>query len=55
MQYQQRLATFAIGVIVIVTPRLRLQELRTIVRQLREAIHRIGPGERIDIEVAPTR
>ena len=52
MQYQQRLATFSIGVIVIITPRLRLQELRTVVERLRGAIARVGPGERIDIEVA---
>ena len=55
MQYQQRLATFSIGVIVIITPRLRLQELRTIITPLRDAIQRIGPGERIDIEVTTAR
>jgi len=52
MQYQQRLATFSIGVVVIITPRLRLQELRTVVEPLRSAIARVSPGERIDIEVA---
>ena len=50
MQYQQRLSSFAIGIIVIITPRLRLQELRTVVEELRESIARVKPGEWIDIE-----
>lgn len=55
MQYQQRLASFSIGIVVIITPRLRLQELRTVIDELRSAIIRVNPGERIDIEVTSSQ
>ncbi len=42
MQYQQKLPAFAIGVVVIVTPRLRLETLRRAVESIRDAVQRVG-------------
>jgi predicted nuclease of predicted toxin-antitoxin system len=51
MQFQQNLASFSIGVIVIRTPRLRLQTLLTVIEELRTAIATVEPGELIIISV----
>ncbi|HEV2719737.1 MAG TPA: DUF5615 family PIN-like protein, partial [Thermoanaerobaculia bacterium] len=51
MQFQQNLASFSIGVVVIITPRLRLQTLLTVVEELRAAISTVQPGELIVIRV----
>lgn len=53
MQYQQNLATFSIGVVVINTPRLRLQELRSVLEPMRAALERVRAGEIIRITVEP--
>ena len=53
MQFQQNLASFSIGVIVIRTPRLRLQTLLTVIEELRSAIRNVQPGELVIIEVSP--
>lgn len=53
MQFQQNLASFSIGVVVIVTPRLRLQTLRTVIETLRAAITDVRPGEIVTIHVEP--
>lgn len=51
MKYQQNLATIAMGVVVIKTPRLQLQLLMTVVDELRDAITGVKPGELIVVEV----
>jgi len=51
MKYQQNLASFSMGVVVIKTPRLQLRLLLTIIEELREAIRTVNPGELIVIEV----
>jgi predicted nuclease of predicted toxin-antitoxin system len=51
MKYQQNLASFSIGVVVIKTPRLRLQTLLTVLEELRTAITNVKPGETIVIEI----
>jgi predicted nuclease of predicted toxin-antitoxin system len=55
MQFQQNLASFSIGVVVIVTPRLRLQTLRTVIEPLRAAIASVQPGEIVTIHVSPQK
>jgi predicted nuclease of predicted toxin-antitoxin system len=51
MEYQQNLASFSIGIVVINTPRLRLQELRSVLEPMRAAIARVRAGEIIRINV----
>jgi hypothetical protein len=51
MKYQQNLASFSMGAVVIKTPRLRLGLLLTVVEEFREAIRTVKPGELIVIEV----
>jgi predicted nuclease of predicted toxin-antitoxin system len=51
MEYQQNLASFSIGIVVINTPRLRLQELRSVLEPMRAAIARVRVGEIIRISV----
>lgn len=51
MEYQQNLASFSIGIVVINTPRLRLQELRSVLGPMREAIAGVQAGEIIRITV----
>ena len=51
MRFQQKLASFALGVVVIRTPRLRLQTLLTVIEELRGAIRDVKPGELVTIEV----
>ena len=45
MQYQQTLASYAIGVVVIVTPRLQLEMLERAIDEIRDAINEAAPGE----------
>jgi hypothetical protein len=49
MQYQQKLPAFAIGVVVIVTPRLRLDTLRRALESIRDAVQKVGTGEVIHV------
>jgi len=51
MQFQQNLASFSIGVVVIVTPRLRLQTLLTVIEELRAAIRNVQPGQIVVIKI----
>jgi predicted nuclease of predicted toxin-antitoxin system len=51
MEYQQHLASFSIGIVVIVTPRLRLQELRSVLNPVRAALADVKAGEIIRITV----
>lgn len=52
MQYQQKLTSFGIGVVVIVTPRLQLQLLERSTAELSAAIDRVAPGEIIQVIVS---
>ena len=54
MQYQQRLTSFGIGVVVIVTPRLQLAVLERALDQIRDALNSVGAGEIVRITVPPT-
>lgn len=51
MQYQQTLKSFAIGVVVIVTPRLQLQLLEVAAEQLRVAIDGVVPGQVVHVTI----
>jgi len=52
MQYQQKLTSFRIGVVVIVTPRLDLHLLERVVGEIRVALDSVRPGEVIHVTVA---
>ena len=54
LQFQQNLARFDIGIVVIVTPSLRFRIIRTAIAEIREALRTVGPGSVIQIPVAPT-
>jgi hypothetical protein len=51
MQYQQNLTSYAIGVVVIVTPRLQLELLERAIEPLREALTQVTPGQILHITV----
>ena len=51
MRFQQNLASFQLGIVVIRTPRLRVQTLLTVVEELRIAIRDVKAGELVIIEV----
>lgn len=51
MQYQQNLTSFALGIVVIVTPRLQLQLLERSLAELRTAIDRVASGEIIQVTI----
>lgn len=51
MEYQQNLATFSVGVVVIVTPSLRLEVLRTVISELRNALSDVKAGELIRVRI----
>ena len=53
LEYQQNLATFSVGVVVIVTPSLRLDVLQTVLSELRDALTHVKPGELIRITIKP--
>lgn len=51
MQYQQKLPAYAIGVVVIVTPRLRLETLRRAIDSIKDAVETVAAGEIIHVLV----
>lgn len=51
MQYQQKLTSFAIGIVVIVTPRLQLRVLERGLEPLREALSRVEAGQVIHVTI----
>lgn len=51
MQYQQNLTGYAIAVVVLVTPRLRLQVLLGVAAALRDAIETIESGSIVHLHV----
>jgi hypothetical protein len=52
MQYQQKLTSFRMGVVVIVTPRLQLELLERAADELRAGIDSVAPGEVIHVNVS---
>ena len=52
MQYQQRLTSFRIGVVVIVTPRLQLRVLERALEQVTIAIRTVKAGEVLHVTIA---
>lgn len=52
MQYQQNLSAFGIGVVVIVTPRLQLRVLESVLDEIRVALATVEPGQVIHVRVA---
>jgi hypothetical protein len=52
MQYQQNLAQFDIGLVVIDIPDTRLRFVRALLPEIRDAIQRVSPGEVIVIKPA---
>lgn len=51
LQFQQNVARFDIGVVVIVTFNLRLRVMKTAIDQIRAALAVVGPGEVIQVQV----
>jgi hypothetical protein len=51
LQFQQNLARFDIGVVVILTPSLRFREIRTAIVAIRSAVATVSPGELIQVQV----
>jgi hypothetical protein len=51
LQFQQNLAHFDIGVVVIVTVSLRYRTIRTAVEAIRVAIAAVRPGEVLQVQV----
>lgn len=45
MKYQQTLASFSIGVVVLNTPRLRLDVIESALDEIRAALRRVQPGQ----------
>jgi Domain of unknown function (DUF5615) len=52
MRFQQNLASFSIGIVVVVAPRLGLRTIRPALEAIRAAIARVIRGEIIRVEVA---
>jgi predicted nuclease of predicted toxin-antitoxin system len=52
LQFQQNLAQFEIGVVVIVTPNLRFRVIMGVIEQVRSAIAAVRPGEAIQVQVS---
>jgi predicted nuclease of predicted toxin-antitoxin system len=52
MQFQQKIDTCTLGVVVIVTTSLRFRAIATAVRQLTDAIETVRPGAVIRVNVA---
>jgi hypothetical protein len=55
MQYQQKLTSFDIGVVVIVTPRLQLDLLRSAIHRIRAAINTVARGEVIHVIITQSQ
>jgi len=51
MKYQQTLTSFSIGVVVIITPRLRLEVIESALDEIRAAPGRVQPGQIIQVKV----
>jgi hypothetical protein len=51
MQYQQKLTSFRIGIVVIVTPRLQLELLESAAEELRTVLGSVKPGEIVHVTV----
>ena len=51
MEYQQKLASFQMGVVVIDTPSLQLDVLERAVNEIRAALARVEPGQIIHVAV----
>jgi predicted nuclease of predicted toxin-antitoxin system len=52
LQYQQSLPQFSIGVVVIVTPTLRLATIRSAIEPIRQAIFAVASGELIQVHIS---
>ena len=52
LQFQQNVARFDIGVVVIVTPDLRLRRILTATGKIRIALATVQPGEVLSVHVA---
>jgi hypothetical protein len=52
LQFQQNLARYDIGVVVIVTVSLRYRTIRLASEQIREALASVQPGELLHVQVA---
>ena len=52
MQYQQKLTSFGIGVVVIVTPRLQLDLLERAAEPLRAAVASVSAGEVVHVTIS---
>jgi hypothetical protein len=51
LQFQQNLARFDIGIVVILTPSLRFREIGTAIEAIRSAVATVSPGELIQVQV----
>jgi predicted nuclease of predicted toxin-antitoxin system len=52
LQFQQNLARFDIGVVVILTPSLRFREISKAISAISSAIASVSPGELIQVQVS---
>ena len=52
LRYQQNLARFEIGVVVILTPRLRFRTIKTAIAQIRTALSDVSAGKLIEVQVS---
>jgi len=52
LQFQQNIARFDLGVVVIVTVDLRLRAIRTAIDEIRAALATVRPGEVIQVQVS---
>jgi hypothetical protein len=53
LQYQQALARFTIGVVVILTGSLRYRAIRVAIEPIRAALAAVKPGELLQVQVPP--
>jgi len=51
LQFQQNIARFGIGVVVIVTIDIRLKTILTALEDIRKALSMVRPGEVISVQV----
>jgi hypothetical protein len=52
LQFQQNVARFEIGGVVVLTVNLRLRAIRTAIEQIRSALATVEPGQIIQVQVA---
>jgi len=55
LQFQQNLARFDIGIVVIVTVSLRYRTVRASIDEIRMAVAAVTPGELLQVTVTPER